>query len=324
MAMELLAQHRLELMLLHVAPDLSHADTASLALSGAAQRLSASPAEVKPILTFGRPEVEIARYADQHGADLIAMSTHGRSMLARMLVGSVTDRVIRTAPVPVLVMHPPTMSLGRVSPPAGRKLRILAPYDGSTFAAEAIVMSVSLLRPEHIEVEMLTTVVVPDLQTLARQLLEQTANRLREQGVVVNTSLVFGDAAPAITKLAHEGGFDLLVMSTHGSGMLARALIGSTTDKLVRTSEVPVLVVQPQAMEVPADPVSGEALDPDTAQYTSVYHERIFAFTSLEHKQQFDGAPEAYIGNRLARPRGFTRAEEGMAPVPTSPVANGG
>lgn len=321
MAIELLAQHRMELQLLHVVTNSAQADADWASLSAAAARLGQSPAEVTPVMTFGQPADEIARYADQHGADLIAMSTHGRSMLVRMLVGSVTDRVIRTAPAPVLVLHPPTMSIDRVSPPAGRRLRVLAPYDGSEYAADAVMMAVSLLRPEHLEIELLTAVVVPDLQTVARQTLETTARQLREQGVTVTTVLVHGDAAPAIARHTHEGGFDLVVMSTHGHGMIARALIGSMTDKAVRMSEAPVLVVQPRTMDTPHDPVSGEEIDPDLAAYTSEYRGRVFAFTSLNHKQRFDGAPEAYVGPRMARPVGFPSADEGMTSRAVPPMA---
>ena len=56
---------------------------------------------------------------------------------------------MRTSPVPVLVIHPPTMSLDRVSPPTGHKLRVLAPVDGSRLAEEAVEMAVSLLQLER-------------------------------------------------------------------------------------------------------------------------------------------------------------------------------
>jgi nucleotide-binding universal stress UspA family protein/YHS domain-containing protein len=316
MAIELLAQHRLDLLLLHVAPSPDHESKARASLDAAAERLARSPAVVTPLVTFGRPEQEIVRCADQHGADLIAMSTHGRSMLARMLVGSVTDRVIRTSPVPVLVLHPPTMSIGRLTPPAGRKLRILAPFDGSRFAEEAVEMAVSLLRPELIDLTLLTTITLDALQGTAHELLDQLAGRLRDRGVTISTQIVPGDAVPQISRLAVEGGYDLVVMSTHGHGMLARALIGSTTDGVVRTSEVPVLVIQPHSMETPFDPVSGEEVDPERAAYTSEYHGRAFSFTSFEHKQQFDGAPEAFIGQRLARPVGYPSPYEGLAQEP--------
>jgi YHS domain-containing protein len=100
--------------------------------------------------------------------------------------------------------------------------------------------------------------------------------------------------------------------------MLTRALVGSVTDRVVRISPVPVLVIRPHSMETPLDPVSGEEIDPDSAAYTSEYHGRSFAFTSFEHKQQFDGAPEAYIGQRLARPAGYPSPYDGSVREPVT------
>ena len=80
MAIELLAQHPLELLLLRVASDPEGATEAQDSLDEATKRLATSPAAVTPLLAFGRPEQEIVRCADQLGADLIAMSTHGRSI----------------------------------------------------------------------------------------------------------------------------------------------------------------------------------------------------------------------------------------------------
>ena len=323
MAIELLAQHHLDLQLLRVTSDPEGATEAQESLTDATERLARSPAAVTQRLTFGRPEHDIVRCADQLGADLIAMSTHGRSDLVRFLVGSVTDRVIRTSPVPVLVMHPPTMSLDRVSPPTGRKLRVLAPVDGSRLAEEAVEMAVSLLQPELVDVTLLTTITLAVLQSTAGELIEQLAGRLRERGVTVATRIVRGDAVGQITRLAIEDGYDLIAMSTHGHGMLERALLGSTSDRVVRISEVPVLVIQARSMETPFDSVSGEDVHPDKAAHTSEYHGRSFAFTSLEHKQRFDSAPEAYVGRRLDRPEGFPSPSEGMAgePITVPPMA---
>jgi nucleotide-binding universal stress UspA family protein/YHS domain-containing protein len=314
MAIELLAQHPLDLLLLRVASDPEGAAAARQSLEEAADRLARSPAAVTPLLAVGRPEQEIVRCADQRGADLIAMSTHGRSMMARMLVGSVTDRVIRTSPVPVLALHPPTMSLGRVSPPTGRKLRVLAPLDGSRFAEEAVEMAVSLLRPELIDVSLLAVQIYPEIdQGDAKRYLTRAAARLTERGIPASESLDRGDPADQIARFALDNSYDLIVMSTHGRGTLARMLIGSVTDRVVRTAAVPILVIQPSLMETPFDPVSGEDVDPDTAAYTSEYHGRTFSFTSFEHKQQFESAPDAYIGRRLDRPVGFPSPSEGFA-----------
>lgn len=273
-----------------------------------------------PILAFGRPAEEIVRYADQHSADLIAMSTHGRPELVRMLLGSVTDRVIRTSPVPVLVVHPPTMSVNRISPPAGRKLRLLAPLDGSALAEEAVELAISLLRPQLIDLTILVVqqhseYIAPAYNHALDSYCEQVMDRLGEQAATLSLLVAHGDPAEEIKRAAVEGGHDLVVMSTHGHGRLLRTLVGSITDRVLRISEVPVLVIQPSSMETSHDPVSGEDVDPDTADYSSEYHGRVFTFTSLEHKQRFDVDPEAYVGQRGA---GLPLMYEGLARVPSS------
>lgn len=322
MSLDLLAQHAIELLLLHVESNGEHEADAHRLVESAASRLANSPATITPLVAFGRPEDEIVRCADQHGADLIAMSTHGRSPLSKLVVGSVTDRVIRTSPVPVLVLHPPTMSMESLLPTTGRKLRVLAPLDGSDFADAAVEMATSLLRPELVEVTLLVALATPQTEAPAAwSVLDAATAHLRARGVATSALLAEGEAASEITSAAHEGGYDLIAMATHGGGPVARALVGSVTDRVIRTSEVPVLVIQPDAMETPYDPVSGEDVDPEHAPWSSEYHGRIFSFTSLEHKQQFDGDPEAFIGRRLAHLTQPTTRYDGLArrPVGTLP-----
>jgi nucleotide-binding universal stress UspA family protein len=260
MAIELLAQHHLDLSLLRVASDDAHVFDAGTTVEKAAARLGGSPATVTPLLSVGSAAQEIVRCADRHGVELIAMSTHGRSDLARMLVGSVTDRVIRTSPVPVLVLHPPTMSIDRMSPPSGRKLRVLVPLDGSASAEEAARMAVSLLNPRLIEVSLVTVVGTSQREMpQAHGILELAAVHLGEHGVDVSTTVLEGEAANQIAAFAVDGAYDLIVMATHGHSLLARALMGSTTDRVVRISEVPVLVVQSSS-----EAYSGRRLDRPT------------------------------------------------------------
>ena len=57
--------------------------------------------------TIGQPFDEINRYAKQHDIDLILMGTHGHGPVSEMLIGSVADKVVRTAPCPVLVVRQP-------------------------------------------------------------------------------------------------------------------------------------------------------------------------------------------------------------------------
>ena len=65
--------------------------------------------ELRPerALRIGKPYSEIVRYAQEHEIDLIVMGTHGREGVARVLIGSVAEKVVRRAPCPVLTVHHP-------------------------------------------------------------------------------------------------------------------------------------------------------------------------------------------------------------------------
>ena len=60
---------------------------------------------VRFVVRMGSPATEIAKYAEEHGMDLIALPSHGRTGLARLMIGSVAERVVRLAHCPVLVMR---------------------------------------------------------------------------------------------------------------------------------------------------------------------------------------------------------------------------
>jgi universal stress protein A len=62
--------------------------------------------KVREKVELGRPDKAIVQRAKMEGADLIVMATHGRSGLAHVLLGSVTEKVVRSAPCPVLTVHP--------------------------------------------------------------------------------------------------------------------------------------------------------------------------------------------------------------------------
>jgi nucleotide-binding universal stress UspA family protein len=70
------------------------------------ERVEAAGVDVVPAIRVGSPHREICAYADEVGADIVVVGTHGRSGLSRALLGSVAARVIRFAPVPVLVVPP--------------------------------------------------------------------------------------------------------------------------------------------------------------------------------------------------------------------------
>ncbi len=74
-------------------------------LQGVAERLRPVAAKVQTVVRFGQPAEEILQYAEEIGADLIAMCTHGRSGISRWVYGSVADKVLRGASCPVLLVR---------------------------------------------------------------------------------------------------------------------------------------------------------------------------------------------------------------------------
>jgi len=82
--------------------------------------------------------------------------------------------------------------------------------------------------------------------TRAEKYLQATAARLEGHGIHVATSVRQGSTLDHIAHVIAENGIDLIVMSTHGRGGLQRFLVGSVTDRVIRSSHVPVLAIPPE------------------------------------------------------------------------------
>ncbi|WP_435348345.1 universal stress protein [Haloarchaeobius sp. HRN-SO-5] len=77
-----------------------------------------------------------------------------------------------------------------------------------------------------------------------RELVDAVADAARERGIAVETHIREGDPAQTIVEYAAEEGVDVIVMPTHGRPELTKAIVGSVTDKVIRTGDVPVVVVK--------------------------------------------------------------------------------
>lgn len=74
------------------------------ALDGVVQKARARKADVDSVLVMGNPWDQVLEVAKQRGADLIVMGTHGRRGIARVLIGSTAEKVVRLSPIPVLTV----------------------------------------------------------------------------------------------------------------------------------------------------------------------------------------------------------------------------
>jgi len=86
-------------------------DDAQTCLDRVAERLGVQSLVVHTAVIGGQPAPAILEYAHDHGIDLIALATHGRSGAARILLGSIADKIVRGATTPVLLYRPPAEAL---------------------------------------------------------------------------------------------------------------------------------------------------------------------------------------------------------------------
>lgn len=216
-------------------------------------------------------------------ADLIVMTSHGRTGLSRVWIGSVAMGVIKQAAVPVLMLRP-------VKTPDDRKAahhlftKILVPVDGSEFSGDMLGPAVDLAKCTGATLELLRVVEPVPLITAdmgvpfayppmvqddpatnhlfeeAKLGVAEQAKRLAEtEGVKVNaTALIAAHVSNAIIDFARGHDVDLIAMTTHGRGV-SRLVFGSVADKVVRSSGLPMLLLRPIGAAEKTESVQSES-----------------------------------------------------------------
>jgi nucleotide-binding universal stress UspA family protein len=209
----------------------------------------------------GSPAVEIVDEAAKEPDTLVAMSTHGRSGVSRWLVGSVTDKVVRAAATPVLVVRPRESGI----PPEVKLEEIIVLLDGSALAEQALPHVVQLSKALNLAVTLLRVPAQPMLypsqdmgiptrvyDEVLQEAKEESSNYLRHVGedlrrrgvATVRERIVQGHPAAAIVDFPGQAPNCLFAMTTHGRSGLGRWLLGSVTDRVVQHSGQPVLVIR--------------------------------------------------------------------------------
>jgi nucleotide-binding universal stress UspA family protein len=252
-----------KLVLLHVSSPLFLDDEPPFDPTPTTERLRAAgvKAEVHGLDIYGGGLAEaICEAAEDWRAGLIVMSTHGRGGLGRWLFGSVADRVLRTAAVPVLLIP----AACERTWPGGHVSRILVPLDGSPLAEEALVPAGELAAALGAELTLLTVIeplydadpvgfpyhaADPEVdRTQARHYLDTVADRRLPSGVPARPQVVIDRPSSSIARIARARDADLIVMATHGHGGLARLLLGSVAVVTLQRAGLPILLVRPAAV----------------------------------------------------------------------------
>jgi nucleotide-binding universal stress UspA family protein len=202
---------------------------------------------------------EILDVARGVSADLIVMGTHGRSGFERLMVGSVTERILRKASCPVLSVPPAVQG----EHPSAIFKKMLCAIDFSEWSMRALDYAISLAQEADAHLTVLHVVELPAdaqerLPHLSPGVREYVAaveddHRVRLQAAVpesvravceVETMMAVGKPYREVLRVAAEQHSDLIVIGVHGRGAADLLLFGSTTQHVVRQATCPVLTLR--------------------------------------------------------------------------------
>jgi len=204
------------------------------------------------------PAREIIEYARKNDVDLITMGTHGKTAVRHFLLGSVAEKVVRSAPCPVLTVGPEHGAETR----SMVYKRILVPIDFSEPCKNALRYGISLSRLYGAHLDLLHVVegwihpafyttwdksildFMPDIKTRATEAMDELVKEFDVDGLSIEMHVAEGKPHAHIVNFAEEKEIDLTVISTHGLGAIDHLLLGSTADKVVRKAPCPVLTVK--------------------------------------------------------------------------------
>ena len=216
----------------------------------------------------------VRRFVREQRVDLLVMTRHGAGGKDRPWLGSVADRVIRSASIPLLLAPEPeapaerTRVAGPPEPPRPTTLRrIMVPLDGSGAAEAVLEHAVALGEPFGASYTLVQVETAPVRRHVkagqepeeparpgqaAQRYLDYVAARLRDRGLTVTTRVIVDSRpAEAILQAALVGAMDLIALAVHGEGGKQRRLIGSVADKVIRAAPQALLVCRPPGGPTP-------------------------------------------------------------------------
>lgn len=200
----------------------------------------------------GDPSPTIVEYAERFDHDLIVMPTHGREGLSRYLIGSVSEKVVRLSPIPVLT--------ARMQPDEQLAFpyeNILVPTDGSpgaTHAAhhglslaaalDATVHVLSVVDDTSLGLDIRSIVSEQDFERVSTDAVDEIVNETETYGVTETvTRIEHGSPVEEIREYIQSNEIHTVVMGTTGRRTTDRILVGSVAEKTVRSATVPVITV---------------------------------------------------------------------------------
>jgi len=232
-------------------------EQAARGLAAEAARVRGAGVTVDTECRDGHTVREVLDAAAAFGADVIVLGTHGRGGFERLVLGSVTEKVLRQAPCAVLTV--PRAAIGR-EPGAVRWSRVLCAHDGSAASQDGVDYAVSLAERTGAHLLLLSVVeqvpyggdfTSPEYAAFRKERERHAVDALDhalEPGVrarlAVTDRVVYGKPSRQILEVAAQESADVIVLGIQGRGAVDLAMFGSTTNAVVRDAEHPVLTVR--------------------------------------------------------------------------------
>jgi nucleotide-binding universal stress UspA family protein len=217
-------------------------------------RLEGEGVQVQVEVRVGPPAGTILDTVEKADVTLVAMATHGRTGLARLLLGSVAEHVIRKCPVPVFVVRPipPGSSLPPGSNPSRTLRNILVPINPGAVSIDELGPAIEMSKLFEARLVLLHVLrrerrrgdAPSEELEVCRERFNGLAGRIEALGARTITLLERGDVPRSILENARFHQCDLIVMTTQGRGGIAGWMGGSMTEEILRQSEIPLLVVR--------------------------------------------------------------------------------
>ncbi len=205
----------------------------------------------KGMIQVGNPADAIIEAAQNF--DLIVMTTHGRTGFSRLIMGSVAEKVIRFAPVPVVVVE----EKSSIAPLE----KILLTTDFSEYSLKAVPFARSIAEASKARLDIIHVVSfeqfgsIPQIQaatdTKKKKMRELVEERFSDMKDLVKTDVVSTQRSihEKITKIVHKGEYNLVIMATIGRTGLEYLRLGSTASNVVRHVENAVFTVNPRRLK---------------------------------------------------------------------------
>ena len=217
----------------------------------------------EPVVTIGSAADEVTRIAQEKKVDLAITATRGRSGLKRLVLGSVTEHIMRSLPCPLLTVHGPGSDPALTEDNEIKFGRILVGCDFSSDSNLALEYGLGLAQEYQAHLYLVHVLEPPSYKdlpksvhdarekigkSLHKKLKDQLEKLVPEEAYnwcKPKTRLLSGVAQEEIVKFADIQDIDLVILGVRGTSLVESMFIGSTTERVMRKARCSVMSIRP-------------------------------------------------------------------------------